>query len=229
MPRTRARFCLPLLALALLACAAAPAGAGAKARPKERSLDANFTVRIATAPGREDYLPVTNSMTMWVPAGVRAAGERMAKCAETTIEQRGAAYCPKASKVGTGVAKGYIYETVEPMSVTLYNGTGRGSVLLAHIVGTAPVSIDAVVTGKITKPKGGRYGYGQQLYFPFPPSLIYPVPGSTASMIYMSAHLTGKSGWLRSRTCPPTGWSLGAELGAADGGITHIDADLRCV
>jgi hypothetical protein len=218
----------PLAVVACLAGALVPAAASAKSkRVKERSLDASFVVHLSTAPGNEASLPVTNSMTMWVPNKVRAAGERMPKCAEATIEQKGAAYCPRKSKVGTGIAKGYIYETIEPMSVTMYNGTGGTNVLLAHIVGTSPVSIDAVVVGKVTKPKGGKYG--QQLYFPFPPSLIYPVPGSTASMVYLSARLPGKYGWLRSKSCPPTGWSLGAELGDVSGSITHIDADLKCV
>ena len=79
----------------------------------------------------------------------------------------------------------------------------------------------------MTRPRDHRYG--RQLRFPFPDALIYPVPGSTAALVSMSARLFGHAGWLRSRSCPPTGWSLGAELADVTGAITHIDADLRCV
>jgi len=213
------RLLLALVALLLLGPLPA-----AGAVPRERSLDARFRLRLEPAPGREDALPVTRAMTMWVPAGVRTAGGRMPSCTAETIEQRGAPYCPRRSRVGSGTARGYIYESYEPLTIDLFNG---GGALLAHVRGTSPVSIDVVVRGTVTRPRDHRYG--RQLSFPFPDALIYPVPGSTAALVSMSARLFGRAGWLRSRSCPPTGWSLGAELTDVSGALTHIDADLRCV
>jgi hypothetical protein len=223
---------LPLLAAALaallaLAVAVAPAQAAKKKAPAERGLDATFAVDVAAGPGGS--VPTTVGMTMWVPKGVRNAGDTMPYCEPLKIQAVGvAAACPQRSMMGSGSARGliaFISQTaIEPMTLELINGPKN--TLLAHIRGTNPVSIDVTIQSVITKP-GGRYG--MQLYFPFPDELIHPVPGSTASMLHTEARLRGKQGWLRSTSCPPTGWSLGAMLSNLDGGSTKISADLSCV
>ena len=219
-PRT-----VPLTLVAALLTLAIPTAAATAKTPKERKLDASFQTTLTPPTGEQ--VQTTRMMTMWVPKGVRAAGEKMPTCDPVQMEARGAQVCKRLSQVGKGTAKGWVFDTVEPMTITLYNGPGN--TLLARVVGLSPVSLDVVVRGKITKPKGGRYGYGQKLEFPFPDSLIYPVPGATASMIYMSARLDSKAGWLRSTSCTPEGWSLGALLEGVDGSMTSMKADIACV
>lgn len=223
------RACALLIIAPLLVLAAAPAANAAKAssKTKDRALDAFFAVDITAPPGSK--LPTTVGMTMWVPKGVRNAGDKIPFCEPAAIEARGIdAACPRKSFVGAGNAKGFIQfvsqSAIEPMTVTLVNGPKN--TLLARVRGTNPVSIDVTIQSVITKP-GGKYG--MQLYFPFPDQLIHPVPGSTASMMHMDARLNGKTGWLRSTSCPTKGWSLGAMLGMLDGGTMKISADLACV
>jgi len=223
----RLRWFPALLAAILGLCVMAPtASEAAKAKPRERKLDAAFTADIMAPPGR--LLPTTGAITMWVPRGVRNAGDKMAFCDPAAIQARGLRTCPLRSIVGSGKASGlivFISQTaVEPLRVTLVNGPGN--TLLAHVFGTNPVSIDVVIQSVIRR-LGGKYG--MELYFPFPDELIHPVPGSTASLIHLESRLDPKAGWLRSTSCPTRGWSLGAMLSNIDGSATKITADLACV
>lgn len=212
--------------VAILACGVA-AAASAEAKTHERRLDATFAVDVSAPDGQP--LPTTGAITMWVPKGVRNAGETMPFCDPRLIEARGSqAACPLRSIVGRGRASGsiaFVSETaIEPMAVTMFNGPGN--TLLAEVRGMSPVSIDVVLQSIIRKPAGR---YGMQLSFPFPDSLIHPVPGSTASLLHVEARLNGKVGWLRTTSCPTRGWSLGAMLSTIDGSSTTITADLACV
>jgi len=219
---------LPLLIAAMLGLSVTPlpAAAASKDKPRERKLDAAFSVDIKAPPGQ--LLPTTGAITMWVPRGVRNAGEKMATCDPLAIQARGLRTCPLRSIVGSGKASGLIVfisqSAIEPLRVTLINGPGN--TLLAHVFGTNPVSIDVVMQSVIRRP-GGKYG--MELYFPFPDELIHPVPGSTASLIHLESRLDPKVGWLRSTSCPTRGWSLGAMLSNIDGSSTRITADLACV
>jgi hypothetical protein len=225
------RRALPLLLAVLLplllalAAPAAPAATKHKA-PADRGLDAAFSVDVSAPPGQA--VPTTNGMTLWVPKGVFAGGDRLVSCDPAAIAARGLSICPQRSIVGKGKASGLIQfisqSAIEPMTVTMVNGPRN--TLLAHVRGISPVSIDVVIQSIITRP-GGRYG--MQMDFPFPDSLIHPVPGSTASVLHLDAHLSGKTGWLRSTSCPPTGWSLGALMHYTDGATLKIAADLACV
>jgi len=207
------------------------AKAKAKAKPaKERNLDASFETTLSVAPGQ--IIQPTKAITMWVPKGVRAAGEKMPTCDPARLAAEGAAACPPKSLVGDGQGTGLIITGGKPtgnetLTVTLFNGPGN--TLLGLTVGTAPIPINAVVTTTVSKASGGTYGYGQVMRFAFPETLIHPQPDVTASMVSLSARLNGKAGWLRSKSCPRKGWSLGALLTSVDGGETAIMADLACV
>lgn len=235
--RSRALGAL-LLALLVGLAGASPASAATKtskkakaAKPaKERNLDASFETTLSVAPGQL-ILP-TKAITMWVPKGVRSAGEKMPTCDPVRLLAEGPAACPAKSQVGEGTGTGLIirggvgagYET---LSVLLFNGPGNS--LLGLTRGTAPIPINAVVRTTVAKASGGTYGYGQVMRFAFPDELTHPQPDVTASMVSLSARLNGKAGWLRSTSCPRKGWSLGALLTSVDGGETSIMADLACV
>ena len=211
--------------------AAKTAKAKAKAKKaKERNLDASFETTLSVAPGQ--IIQPTKVITMWVPKGVRSAGEKMPTCDPARLLAEGAGACPAASIVGDGQGTGLIIQDNRPignetLAVTLFNGPGN--TLLGLTKGTSPIPINAVVTTTVAKASGGTYGYGQVMRFAFPEELIHPQPGVTASMVSLTARLTGKAGWLRSTSCPRKGWSLGALLTSVDGGETAIMADLACV
>lgn len=217
---------MSILAALLALAVGVPAGANAKGKVRERKVDASFAVDIKAQPGQP--LPTTGSITLWVPKGVRNAGDKMTFCDPVAIQARGLRTCPLRSFVGTGKASGLIVfisqSAMEPLKVTLVNGPHN--TLLAHVFGTNPVSIDVVLQSVITRPVGK---YGMQMFFPFPDELIHPVPGSTASLIHMDAHLDSKVGWLRSTTCANRPLAFAALLGNIDGSSTKITADFACV
>jgi hypothetical protein len=188
--------------------------------PTEHKLAASLTIELAPA---EKTLPATQTITLYVPSSVHAAGAKLPACNPTRLQAEGEKGCPKGSQVGTGSSSGYTLGVVEPLKLLLYNGPG-GS-LLTYVVGLDPVSIQVVVQGVITRPGGN---YGQELAFTIPNSLLEPLPEDPAWLLTLNANLSGKVGWLRSSYCPPHGWSEGAKLGYTNGQSLSLSATLAC-
>jgi hypothetical protein len=213
-----------LLAGALLAAAPAADAAkhkGAKHATGERSLEGSLTIELAPP---ETTLPATQTITLFLPSGIRDAGAKLPSCNPEKLQASGESACPKGSEIGTGEAAGYTLGVVEPIKLLLYNGPG-GS-LLTYVVGLDPVSIQVVVQGTVSRPAGT---YGLELAFTIPQGLLEPLPGDPAWLLSLHATLNGKAGWLRSSNCPPHGWSLGAKLGYTNGQSLMVGGSLACV
>ncbi len=220
-----------LLSGALLATAplaAAPAAGAAKhsggkhSAPRERNLEGSLTIELAPP---ETTLPQTQTITLFLPNGIRDAGAKLPSCNPEKLQALGETACPKGSQVGGGEAAGYTLGVVEPIKMLLYNGPGAS--LLTYVVGLDPVSIQLVVQGTVTHPAGGTYG--QELSFTIPPALLEPLPDDPAWLLSLHAKLSGKTGWLRSSNCPPHGWSLGAKIGYTNGQSLTVAGSLACV
>jgi hypothetical protein len=202
---------------------AIPASAAGRAA-KERKVEGSVTVTL-TPPS--ESLPVTNKIRILLPPGFRDAGAKLPSCNSATLELKGSAACPKGSIVGDGTALGYTILGAqfvpENLTLTLVNGPGGG--LLTWVTGEQPISIEVVVAGVITKPSG----YGEELSFTIPQGLLEPLPGAPGWLQTMTAKLSGKSGWLRTTSCPEHPWALGGELGFTNGQAIAFQATVQCL
>jgi hypothetical protein len=228
-PRAAISFTLATFILVFCVVLASPVKAAKSKSHKskshqsaERNLDASFTLELGPA---ETTLPATQTITLFVPNGVRDAGAKLPACNPNRLENEGVKACPKGSQVGSGQSDGYTLGVVEPLTLTMFNGPGAS--LLVYVVGLSPVSIQVVVTGAITHPAGNIYG--QQLAFTIPHGLLEPLPEDQAWLLSLHTHLDGKVGWLRSTSCPPHGWSLKAQFGYTNGQMLTVGANLTCV
>jgi hypothetical protein len=209
-----------LLVAGLLAGLAAPS-AQAKKRP-ERGLDARFFLDLVPQQGTQ--VPTTDRITLSVPKDVHVAGSKLPSCKAEVLDEGGEKACPKGAKVGSGTAKATTLGVTQNITMTMWNGPG-GKTLLVHVLGFSPVAIDLVMQGIVTRP-GGKFG--QQLDFILPENLVHPIPGATAGLFHLDATMSGKIGWLRSTSCPPTGWSVRAALSYEGGASLATGADLSC-
>jgi hypothetical protein len=205
--------------LAVLLVAAVPARA---AKSKERKIEASLTIELGPP---STALPATQTISLFVPNGIRDAGAKLPACDPVKLQAEGEKACPKGSQVGSGASSGYTLGVVEPLKLLLYNGPG--GTLLTYVVGLDPVSIQIVVQGSVTRPAGGKYG--QELAFTIPHGLLEPLPEDPAWLLTLNATLSGKAGWLRSSSCPPRGWSEAAKLGYTNGQSLSIAATIACV
>lgn len=169
------RFLLIAAAAALtLSCAAAALAASPqKGKP--------YTLRYAASS------PVTSPPTIMdvrISRGLRVDGKEFPSCSPSDIQEKGAAACPKGSRVGSGSATlavgtpGHTQKVSD--TIAFFNGPGR--TLIADFTGTVAGTIVVKV-----KPDSGVYG--QKLRFNFPPSFQHPVAGLNASLSEFSMKL----------------------------------------
>jgi hypothetical protein len=216
------------LLAALAALGTVPATASAhghklKGRSGESNVEASIVIKL-TPP--EESLPITNKINLFVPERFRDAGASLPHCEVATMQNKGTEGCPKGSIIGIGKATGYTILggqfVIEHLTVTIVNGPKAE--LLTWVEGRMPVAIEEVVEGVISKPGG----FGEEMAFTIPHGLLEPVPGAPGWLQTLEAHISAKSGWLRSTSCPPHPWKLKAELGYESGQATIIEAKLQC-
>jgi len=199
----------------------------AKARPARarkhgaRAVEGSLSYELTPA---GSSLPTTQTITLFLPGGVRVAGGSMPKCNPQALEKSGPAACPKGSSIGTGSATGWTLGQLWPLTLTLYNGPG-GS-LLSYVTATSPVKIETVVEGHVTSPGGP---YGEEITNTIPQGLLEPLPGDTAQTVNLNVHVTAKSGWLRSTNCAPHALAVNFKFSYTNGQTLSIGGNLNCV
>lgn len=191
---------------------------------KEHKLSASITIKL-TPPSPK--LPQTNEINLFVPKGFHDAGAKLPQCSIAALEDKGPSGCPKASIVGGGTSIGYTIlggeYVIEHLTLTMINGP-HGS-LLTWVEGRTPVQIEQVVNGVITAPSG----FGEEMAFSIPHSLLEPLTGAPGWLQTLNAHLSGKAGWLRTTSCPAHPWKLKAELRYTNGEGISVETELACV
>lgn len=191
----------------------------------ERKLEASIALKLSPP---EPSLPQVQTINLFVPKGFRDAGGKLPFCNPAFLDNKEPEKCPKKTIVGNGTSLGYVFfeekhEYVpEHLKLTMYNGPHGG--LLTWIEGQKPVEIEEVVKGVITAP----HGFGQELAFTIPNGLLEPLPGAHGWLIELHATLSGKKGWLRTKSCPPHPWNLKAEFGYTNGQGISVQTKLAC-
>ncbi len=148
----------------------ARASAKAKKGGGERKVEGSLDYELTPA---SSSLPATQTITLFLPGGVRVAGAKMPKCSPAALEKSGPSVCPKGSQIGTGSATGWTLGQLWPLTLTFYNGPGGN--LLSYVTATTPVKIETVVEGHVMKPAGGTYG--EEIVATIPSALLEPLPG----------------------------------------------------
>lgn len=191
---------------------------------QEHKLSASITIKL-TPPSPK--LPQTNQINLFVPKGFKDAGAKLPQCSPVALENKGPHGCPKDTIVGGGNSIGYTIlggeYVIEHLTLTMVNGP-HGA-LMTWVEGRTPVQIEQLVTGVITAPSG----FGEEMAFTIPHSLLEPLTGAPGWLQTLNAHLSGKAGWLRTTSCPAHPWKLKAELGYTNGEGISVETELACV
>lgn len=200
----------------------ARASAKAKKGGGERKVEGSLDYELTPA---SSSLPATQTITLFLPGGVRVAGAKMPKCSPAALEKSGPSVCPKGSQIGTGSATGWTLGQLWPLTLTFYNGPGGN--LLSYVTATTPVKIETVVEGHVMKPAGGTYG--EEIVATIPSALLEPLPGDPAETVNLHVHVSGSSGWLRSTNCAPHALAVNFSFAYTNGQTISIGGNLNCV
>jgi hypothetical protein len=217
---------------ALLSSASARAHHHHRARPaaarasrghggREKRVEGSLSYELTPA---GSSLPATQTITLFLPGGVRVAGASMPHCNPQALERSGPSACPKGSSIGTGNATGWTLGQLWPLTLTLYNGPGGN--LLSYVTASTPVKVETVIEGHVTSPGGP---YGQEIASTIPQGLLEPLPGDTAQTVNLHVHVTGKSGWLRSTNCAPHALAVNFRFSYTNGQTISVGGNLSCV
>ena len=148
--------------------------------------------------------------------------------AATSAGRSGA--CKKA-EIGKVNAKGFALGLVEPLTVGMYNGSVKDTVLL-YLSGDTPVIIDHVVVGKLKKVTGK---YGWELSFSVPSDLQQPAPGAWATVLDFKTEVKARSVKKGKRKIPyigltgcPGTLNFGFSTKNSDGTATLIELTSPC-
>lgn len=169
-------------------------------------------------------LPATQTISLFLPGGVRVAGASMKHCEPAALEHEGPAVCPKQSLLGSGTATGWTLGQLWPLTLTLYNGPGGN--LVSYVTASTPVKIETIVPGTVSRPGGS---YGVEIVNTLPAGLLEPLPGDTAQTVNLRVHINGSSGWLRSTNCAPHALAVNFRFNYTNGQTISVGGALNCV
>ena len=160
-----------------------PTDAGTKKKPKNGKI--SFHVENANT------ARTLGALTIKAPSTVKVSTKGLPKCSETVLANQGPSACPRASRVGTGVAQALLGVNLPPGNQT-------------------PLTFDvtAVVTGSknIGFHLHGRGGFtainllspgtisGRDLKIQVPTGAQQPAPGTWAGLVSIDSTLSGKKG-----------------------------------
>lgn len=162
--------------------------AGSKAKPKSVG---SLKVTTATTPG-----PVNPAGTFTVDNAVIYFDKNLVfnagafKACSTADPASIDSKC-SSSKVGKGSAAGSALGVTEPLDVKAFNGpkSGAGYKFYLHVFGTNPLTIDSVISAKLSKATGK---FGWKLTVPIPPDLQKP-SGVQATLTSFITTVSGTS------------------------------------
>lgn len=133
----------------------APSKAGTAAKPKAITLKVSTPAK--PSPTAAPY--ATTKAVITFDKNIKFNTSKFKFCSEAIISAQGDSGCPAGSKVGTGtaVAQGVGTDTAtgaplnvggrENLKITIFNGKNNG--LFLHLVGTAPLPINATMIGSL--------------------------------------------------------------------------------
>jgi hypothetical protein len=185
-----------------------PKDAGTKNKPKNSGIKLSIEN------------PETNrtmtKLTITTPKTFRLSAKGLTKCAESTLEQGGPAACPRASRVGKGIARAALGVTSPTPSPLTFDVTAvvLGAKELGFHLAAREVPVNVLAPGHLS---------GRKLTIEVPAAAQQPVPGTFAGLIALETTLKGRKGknYLASTTgCKARKHRFSAVLTFRDNGAT---------
>jgi hypothetical protein len=157
-----------------------PSKAGTTKRPKNSSV--RFQVQNNNSQRTLSELSIT------APRKIKLSGRGLTKCSESVIESQGASACPRASRVGTGVANALLgVNTGTPTPLTFdVTAVVTGSRSIGfNLRGREIPGLNLLAPGTLS---------GRTLRIEVPSTAQQPVPGTFAGLVSIDATLKGSKG-----------------------------------
>jgi hypothetical protein len=196
--------------------------AGTKKKPK------NSTIRFQVTNNNSQR--TLSRLRITAPSTVKVSPRGLTRCAESVLESQGPSACPRASRVGTGVANALLgVNTGAPTPLTFDVTavvTGNNSIGF-HLVGRELAGLNLLAPGTVS---------GRNLTIEVPATAQQPVPGTFAGLVSIDATLNGKKGknYLVSTTgCKSRKHAFSSLLtfvnnGVAPAGTVETEGSTRC-
>ena len=156
-----------------------PNKAGTKKKPKNSKI--NLSVVNEDTSRTMSKLVITTSKTF------KLSTKGLTKCNADTLEQQGVSACPKASRVGKGVAEALVgVNGPNPTALTFdVTAVVTGSRNIAFDLQGRQLPVHVMAPGKIS---------GRKLTIQVPNAAQQPVPGTYAGLVSLEATLSGRKG-----------------------------------
>jgi hypothetical protein len=151
----------------------------------------DFTIKVAKADKKKRYggltvrtvfrvqddtgvkpIPLTKT-TLRFPKGAKVNAKYFKKCSRTTLESKGPAGCPAASKVGAGTALGDARPIIGDVKtkITMFNGQPANGNPTILIYAVPDISSPLTIQAQLIRQRSGPYGYVLEADVPTIPTL----------------------------------------------------------
>jgi hypothetical protein len=185
-----------------------PKKAGTKTNPK------NSKIAVTVENGNTQR--TMSKVTVVSPKTFKLSAKGLRKCAEATLEGGGPAACPRASRVGTGIAKALVgVNTPSPTPLTFdVTAVVTGSKKIGFFLAGRELPVNVMAPGTIS---------GRNLTIKVPLNAQQPAPGLWAGLVSLEATMGAKKGknYLASTTgCKRKKHRFKAVLTFVDNGVT---------
>jgi hypothetical protein len=194
-----------------------PKKAGTKAKPK----NGKITLNVANSNPQRTL----SELTITQPSTVKVSTKGLARCEESVLETQGPTACPRASRVGKGVAHALLgVNTAAPTPLTFdVNAVVTGPRNIGfHLHGRELPGLNLLSEGTLS---------GRKLRIVVPAQAQQPSPGTWAGLVSIESTLSGKKGknYLVSTTgCKKRKHAFSTTLTFVDNGVSEpgdVDAD----
>jgi hypothetical protein len=198
-----------------------PADAGTKNKPKNSSLALEIV--------NGDTTRTMSKLTFTLPRTVKLSAKGLTKCSEEVLEASGPSECPRASRLGKGLASAKVgVNTAAPSDLTFdVTPVILGPKKLGFYLAGRELPVNVLAPGRIS---------GRKLIIDVPPQAQQPAPGTWAGLVSLEAKLGAKKGrnfLISSTGCKSKKHAFKAALtfvdnGVSEAGVVNASATSKC-
>jgi len=186
-----------------------PSDAGTKKKPKNSSLALEIV--------NGDTTRTMNRLTVTLPSTVKLSAKGLTKCSEDTLEASGPKECPRASRLGKGLATAKLgVNTDAPQDLTFdVTPVILGPKKLGFYLAARELPVNVLAPGRIS---------GRKLIIDVPQTAQQPAPGTWAGLVSLEAKLgkkKGKNYLISSTGCKSRKHKVKATLTFVDNGVSE--------
>jgi hypothetical protein len=160
-----------------------PGNAGTKQKPKSSKIK----LKVANNPESKTTM---SKLQIDMARTVKLSGRGLTRCSRSVLETQGPSGCPRASRVGTGVAHALVgphAPTPTQLTLNVTAFAAGNNLILFYVQGRELPGVIGLLDGRITR--GGR-----RLTLEIPDELKEPVEGTFSALVDLEATLTKKKG-----------------------------------